>query len=242
MTNISMLEFNRIIQGAALADSPEQQVQLIVNAISEVVATDVCSLYRQNANKDMALIASHGLAKGHPFIIPANQGLVGRVAQSRQSINLINPDELADYYYVAGSNEEQFHSFCGVPLVQRGDVIGVLVVQSRRPQALAPEQEAFLITLATHLALLMASLPAQLYQPLRPLLNDYRNGISGAPGIAIGKARVQRVAGLTKAAESTIEHTEEELEAWLALKSKVMAELRQERNIVEKPSATILRR
>lgn len=234
MTNISMLEFNRIIQGAALADSPEQQVQLIVDAISEVVATDVCSLYRQNANKDMALIASHGLAKGHPFIIPANQGLVGRVAQSRQSINLINPDELADYYYVAGSNEEQFHSFCGVPLVQRGDVIGVLVVQSRRPQALAPEQEAFLITLATHLALLLASLPAQLYQPLRPLLNDYRNGISGAPGIAIGKARVQRVAGLTKAAESTIEHTEEELEAWLALKSKVMAELRHERNIVEK--------
>jgi signal transduction protein with GAF and PtsI domain len=120
MTNISMLEFNRIIQRAALADSAEEQVQLIVDAISDVVATDVCSLYRQNADKDMALIASHGLAKGHPFIIPANQGLVGRVAQSRHSINLINPDELADYYYVAGSNEEQFHSFCGVPLVQRG--------------------------------------------------------------------------------------------------------------------------
>ncbi|UVW35894.1 phosphoenolpyruvate--protein phosphotransferase [SAR92 clade bacterium H455] len=233
MTNISMLEFNRIIQGAALAESAEQQVQLIVDAISEVIATDVCSLYRQNANKDMALIASHGLAQGHPFIIPANQGLVGRVAQSRHSINLINPDELADYYYVAGSNEEQFHSFCGVPLVQRGDVIGVLVVQSRRPQALAPEQEAFLTTLATHLALLLASLPAQLCQPSRPLLNDYRNGISGAPGIAIGRARVRRAAGLANAAESTAEHIEQELDAWRALKSRVMAELKQERHIVE---------
>jgi len=233
MTNISMLEFNRIIQGAALADSAEQQVQLIVDAISEVVSTDVCSLYRQNADNDMALIASHGLAQGHPFIIPANQGLVGRVAQSRHSINLINPDELADYYYVAGSNEEQFHSFCGVPLVQRGDVIGVLVVQSRRPQALAPEQEAFLTTLATHLALLLASLPAQLCQPSRPLLNDYRNGISGAPGIAIGRARVRRAAGLANAVESTTEQIEAELDAWLALKSRVMAELKQERHIVE---------
>ncbi|ETN93035.1 Phosphoenolpyruvate-protein phosphotransferase [Gammaproteobacteria bacterium MOLA455] len=233
MTNISMLEFNRIIQGAALADSAEQQVQLIVDAISEVVATDVCSLYRQNADKDMALIASHGLAKGHPFIIPANRGLVGRVAQSRHSINLINPDELADYYYVAGSNEEQFHSFCGVPLVQRGDVIGVLVVQSRRPQALAPEQEAFLTTLATHLALLLASLPAQLCQPSRPLLNDYRTGISGAPGIAIGRARVRRAAGLANAVESTTEQIDAELDAWLALKSRVMAELKQERHIVE---------
>jgi signal transduction protein with GAF and PtsI domain len=81
MTQNSTLALNRIIQLAAQAGSAEEQVQLIVDAISDVVASDECSLYRLNPNNDMALIASHGLAKGHPFIIPANRGSVGRVAR-----------------------------------------------------------------------------------------------------------------------------------------------------------------
>lgn len=231
MTKNAILELNRIIQGAAQAGSAEEQVQLIVDAISDVIATDVCSLYRQNADKDMALIASHGLAKGHPFIIPVNRGLVGRVAQSRHSINVINPERLPDYYYVAGSNEEQFHSFCGVPLVHRGDVIGVLVVQSRRAESLAAEQEAFLTTLATHLALLLASLPAQL--SATPQLNNRRQGISGAPGIAIGKASIRQKAGLASVMDTPCEHIGEELAQWLTLKAIVIDELKEERLIVE---------
>ncbi|MGK0500605.1 MAG: phosphotransferase system enzyme I (PtsI)/phosphotransferase system enzyme I (PtsP), partial [Oceanicoccus sp.] len=233
MIKNSMLELNRIIHGAAQAASTQEQVQLIVDAISDVIATDVCSLYRQTGDKEMALIASHGLAKGHPFIIPANQGLVGRVAQSRHSINVIDPEELPDYYYVAGSNEEQFHSFCGVPLVHRGDVIGVLVVQSRRAESLATEQEAFLTTLAMHLALLLASLPTLLSQQARPLQNDYRQGISGAPGIAIGSASVRQAAGLAMVIESNGENSDDELAHWSRLKATVIDELKRERQVVE---------
>lgn len=234
LTKNPMLELNRIIQKAAQAGSAEEQVQLIVDAISDVIATDVCSLYRQNSDKNMALIASHGLAKGHPFIIPANRGLVGIVAQSRHSINVINPEKLPDYYYVAGSNEEQFHSFCGVPLVHRGDVVGVLVVQSRRAEALATEQEAFLTTLATHLALLLVSLPAQLSEHAAPLLNDYRHGISGAPGIAIGKASVRQAAGLARVMEAHCENIDAELAHWSRLKTRVIDELKRERQVVER--------
>ena len=233
MIKNSMLELNRIIHGAAQAASTQEQVQLIVDAISDVITTDVCSLYRQTSDKAMALIASHGLAKGHPFIIPANQGLVGRVAQSRHSINVIHPEELPDYYYVAGSNEEQFHSFCGVPLVHRGDVIGVLVVQSRRAESLATEQEAFLTTLAMHLALLLASLPTHLSQQPGPLQNDYRQGISGAPGIAIGRASVRQAAGLAMVMESNGESIDDELAHWLRLKAMVIDELKRERRVVE---------
>jgi phosphoenolpyruvate-protein phosphotransferase len=231
MTKNSMLELNRIIQLAAQAGSAEEQVQLIVDAISDVVASDVCSLYRQNPDNDMALIASHGLAKGHPFIIPANQGLVGRVAQSRHSLNLIHPEKFPDYYYVAGTNEEQFHSFCGVPLIHRGNVIGVLVVQSRRAESLATEQEAFLTTLASHLALLLASLPVQLSG--KPRLNDRRHGISGAPGIAIGKASIRQSEGLASVMDVPCENIENELAQWLALKAIVIAELKEERVVVQ---------
>ncbi|MGK0500454.1 MAG: phosphotransferase system enzyme I (PtsI)/phosphotransferase system enzyme I (PtsP), partial [Oceanicoccus sp.] len=233
MIKNSMLELNRIIQGAAQAASTQEQVQLIVDAISDVVATDICSLYRQTDDEAMELIASHGLAKGHPFIIPANQGLVGRVAQSRHSINVIHPDEHPDYYYVAGCNEEQFHSFCGIPLVHRGDVIGVLVVQSRRAESLATEQEAFLTTLAMHLALLLASLPSQLSLQPRLLQNDYRQGISGAPGIAIGSASVRQAAGLARVMESNGENIDDELAHWSRLKTTVINELKRERQVVE---------
>ncbi len=234
MPKTSLLELNRIIQGAALAESTEEHVQLIVDAVSDVIGTDVCSLYRQNVNKDMVLMASHGLAKGHPIIIPANQGLVGRVTQSRHSMNVINPATLPDYYFVAGSNEEQFHSFCGVPLVHRGEVIGVLVVQSRRAESLATEQEAFLTTLATHLALLLASLPAQTAQQAKIVLNDYRLGISGSPGIAIGKASVRQGAGLHNIKESNCDDIDAELTHWLDLKTEVIEALKHERQLVEK--------
>mgnify|MGYP003672941726 CR=1 FL=1 len=56
MPKTSLLELNRIIQGAALAKSTEEHVQLIVDAVSDVIATDVCSLYRQTAEKDMELV------------------------------------------------------------------------------------------------------------------------------------------------------------------------------------------
>ena len=210
MPKTSLLELNRIIQGAALAKSTEEHVQLIVDAVSDVIATDVCSLYRQTAEKDMELVASHGLAKGHPIIIPANQGLVGRVTQSRHSINVINPASLPDYYFV-----------------------GVLVVQSRRAESLATEQEAFLTTLATHLALLLASLPTKTAQQAKRLLNDYRLGISGAPGIAIGKASVRQAAGLNAVKESNSDNIDAELAQWLKLKSAVIEVLKHERQLVE---------
>ena len=61
MGDNAMLELTRIIQNAALETSPEDQVQVIVDAISDLIAVDVCSLYRQSSNQDMVLIASHGL-------------------------------------------------------------------------------------------------------------------------------------------------------------------------------------
>ena len=231
MTSPTLIELTRIIQRAAHAGSTEEQVQLIVDAISDVIATDVCSLYRQTPDGDMVLIASHGLTRGHPIVIPANHGLVGRVVQSRHSINLSNPEEHPDYYYVPGSNEERYHSFCGVPLVHKGSVIGVLVVQSQHAETLAMEQEAFLSTLGTHLASLVTSLPIQ-FSP-EPAQSKHRQGISGAPGIAIGIASVRRLDELASVSESPCKDIPTALAQWSSLKALVTDELKRERNVVE---------
>ena len=237
MTKNTLLELHHIIQGAARASSTEEQVQLVVDAISDLIGSDVCSLYQKNANNDMQLIASHGLVKVHPVIIPKDKGLVGLVAQTLNTVNIIDPEEHTNYYYVTDSNEERMHNFCGVPLVFHGEVIGVLVVQSFQAEVLAAEQEALLSTLATHLALLVASLPIEINNA--PDANHShegfysKKGISGAPGIAIGKAYLRQSAGLGSVMESHCQNIEEELTQWSELKIIVRSELEGERQVLE---------
>ena len=231
MNNV-MLELTRITQEVAQAETPEAQVNMIVDAISEVIQIDVCSLYIKNENNDMALLASHGLTSHLPVIIPMGKGIVGLVVQSRHTINIIDPEKHPDYFYVAQSNEEIFHSYCGVPLVFRGDVIGVLTVQSCKPVKLGSEQEAFLTTLASHLALLAPNLPKQkMHKSNHNLRYD---GISGASGIAIGAARLSLSVHIMDAPEKHSENPAQELIHWHELHSMVVAEIQRERNTVEK--------
>lgn len=231
MGNNAMLELTRIIQNVVLATSPEDQVQMIVDAISDVIALDVCSLYRQSGNGDMVLIASHGLVAAEKVVIPENQGLVGRVVRMRHSVNITEPTEHPDFYYVPGSAEEMYHSFCGVPLVLHGDIIGALVVQSRRPELLKAEQEALLTTLAAHLALLINALP----EPKLPRApsNERYVGISGAPGLAIGRIHLLNEDGLSTVSESSCDNPKQELKEWKVLKKATLDDLEQERKSVK---------
>lgn len=231
MGDNAMLELTRIIQNAALETSPEDQVQVIVDAISDLIAVDVCSLYRQSSNQDMVLIASHGLVAPEKVVIPASQGLVGRVVKMRHSVNIKEPTQQPDFYYVPNSKEELFHSFCGVPLVYHGGIIGVLVVQSRRAELLSAQQEALLTTLAAHLALLILALP----EPKLPRAprNQRYFGISGAPGLAIGKVHLLDDDGLSTVRESTCKNPANELKEWQALKQATLEDLEQEREAVQ---------
>ena len=230
MKNV-ILELTRISQEVAQAETPETQVQMIVDAISDVIQIDVCSLYLKNINNDMELLANHGLAANLPIVIPEGKGIVGLVVQSKRTINMINPEKHTDYFYVAQSNEEKFHSFCGVPLVFRGEVVGVLAVQSCMPVKLDSEQEAFLTTLASHLALLVPNLPK--IRTSETNSNIRYDGISGASGIAIGAARLSLSVHIMDVPEKYSENSTQELALWHELHTSVAAEIQHERDTVE---------
>lgn len=230
--NNFMLELTRITHKAALAETPREQVQLIVSAITEAIDIDVCTIYRRNVDGDMYLLATHGLANRHPIIIPQNIGLVGLVAKSKHTINIIEPAEHADYYFVRQSDEVELHSFCGAPLVHHGEVIGVLVVQSRKAVLLDQEQEAFISTLAAHLALLLSGMPLEKGKDSK--YNQRSTGICGASGTAIGEIQLVKSAHLMDFPDSHADDPQHELAQWLELKKTVAAEVQQERNAVEK--------
>ena len=140
--NNSILNLVEIVQNASLLTSTTEQIQNIVDSVCKAIQVDVCSLYRMDSDEQMVLLASHGLTVNHPIKIPAGRGLVGLVASTRHPLNIDDAATHPDYYYVALSKEENFHSFCGVPLVRRGEVIGILVAQREKAEKLDSESEA----------------------------------------------------------------------------------------------------
>jgi len=232
MTTNALHKLTQIVQRANQANSAREQVQVIVDSISHELSIDVCSLYRQLEDRTMVLLASHGLAANHPVVIPHAAGIVGQVVKLKHSINIINPEHHPDYYYVPTSREELFHSFCGVPIIYHGEVIGVLVVQSQKAEQLPSEQEAILTTLAAHLSLLINALPNRDIKN-RPV-NEVKKGISGSSGIAIGIVKTVVNERLNQVVESNCDDIGDEFKKWHTLKSTVSQDLINEQLILEK--------
>lgn len=215
----------RIIQKITHEESPTEQVRLIVDSISQVAGTDVCSLYRKNADGDLALLASHGLEVNHPLVIPADKGLVGLVARSRHPINVAEAARHEAFYYVPDSLEERFASFCGVPLVQAGKVIGVLTVQRTRAEKISDAQEAFLVTLASQLALIIAQIPPETQKPHK---SQHYQGLPAAPGVALGNILICESGLLNDVPDSQCDDPRAESKKWHRLLASVVEDVKRE--------------
>lgn len=224
-----LLELTRIVQAAAQAGSGAAQVELIVESIHRAIGVDVCSLYISQPDHSMLLAASHGLdprSVGHA-LLPEGTGLVGLAARSRHPVNVAEAAAHPDFRYVAETHEENFHSFCGVPLVRAGEVIGVLVVQSREARLMSEEELAFLVTLSTQLALVLPADPAVIsttYSATQRL-----RGVKGAAGVGIGKAWICDRDDLYSVPDKPCEDIEASLRQWQDLLQQVSAEVEEER-------------
>jgi phosphoenolpyruvate-protein phosphotransferase len=226
-------ELARIVQTVAIADQPVEQVNLVVESISTSMAVDVCSLYLANEYGEMLLLASHGLAAAavRQIKIPAGKGLVGLVAASRHPVNLADAESHPAFYYVPETEEERFHSFCGVPLVHSGKAIGVLVVQGREIRQFSLEEEGFLVTLAAHLALLLANSPLASNPAVGQ--GERISGIRGAPGIGIGYSQLCDHGELYAVANAPCDDIGAALDDWHELLELVRADIEREQLAIE---------
>ena len=225
----TLQELTRIVQAAAQADQTEDQVKLIVEAIHRAIRVDVCSLYIAAADGTMALVASRGLdpqAVGYSRLAPG-RGLVGRVAQSRHPINVADAASHPDFCYLAETREDEFRSFCGVPVVRAGAVIGVLVVQSRERRVMSADEQAFLVTLSTQLALVLPPEPLAAHTPANTLRRV--RGVKGAPGTGIGSAWLCETVDLYAVPDRPCEDPAATIDEWHRLLAKVSADMDKER-------------
>jgi len=223
-----ILELTRIVQAAAEADTPSAQVAVIVDSIQHYMGLDVCSLYLADERGDMALLASRGLdqAAVGSVRIPAGQGLVGLVAQSRHPINIANAAQHPAFYRVAKTQEEQFSSFFGVPIVRTGVVIGVLVAQSREARVLSADEAAVLVTLGSQLALVVAT--ESIWQDINKSNTRTLSGIKGASGIGIGQVKLCNDVDLYSVTDGPCEDVVATLSDWRDLVQTVLADVQRE--------------
>lgn len=187
----------RIIQLVNAAPDLNQALEIIVGHVAGTVGVDVTSVYLTDAERmQYVLMATQGLRKDAVGKVRLNpgEGLVGMVVEREEPVNLDDAPSHPNYRYIAETGEQPYHGFLGVPIIQHGKVLGVLVVQQRKIRKFGEEEEAFLVTLAAQLAgaITHAGASGEMSQLLDKTgeVSVALKGLPGASGVAIGQAMV----------------------------------------------------
>jgi starch phosphorylase len=134
---------------------PADTLMNVVALIATRFRTDVCSAYLLEPDRsNLVLAASLGL---HPRCIgtlrmPLSEGLVGLVAEQVMPVAVDDVKKHPRFKYFKDSGEEEYHSFLGVPLIDRGLLQGVLVVQTKDARIFREDEIRMLVEAANQVA------------------------------------------------------------------------------------------
>lgn len=117
--------------------------------------------------------SSHGgqnmLARGHRLRV-GEEGIVGYVTGQGEARVALDVGE--DAVYFDNPDMPETRSEMALPLMARGEIIGALDVQSKKPQAFSSEDIAVLQTMATQIALAISN--ARLFQRVQAIADAER--------------------------------------------------------------------
>ena len=131
----------------------------IARLIQARFKSDVCSVYLMSADRiHLVLSATMGL---HPSSIGKirmrlSEGLVGLVGERLQPQVVADAPAHPRFKYFSDSGEELYRSFLGAPMVDRGLLQGVLVVQTIEPRVFTTDEVQMVAAAAAQLAPLIS--------------------------------------------------------------------------------------
>lgn len=162
--------------GALIARSHDLQATLeeITKVIAERIGADVCSLYLFDAKeRRLTLWATTGLERAAigKVSMRVEEGLSGLVIERMEPVAVTDAMTHPRNKYFPETGEERFHSFLGLPIVDKRGPLGVLVVQSRTRRRFSRTEVRLLKTIASHVSGIIVQ--AQLLESLK---NKEREG------------------------------------------------------------------
>jgi glycogen phosphorylase len=134
-----------------LAEASGKPAETLMNVVALIAArakTDVCSVYLLEPDRaNMVLAATVGLRPEciGTLRLTLNEGLAGLVAQQVRPVAVGQVASHPRFKYFREAGEDSYQSFLGVPIVDRGVLQGVLVVQTVQARTF-PEDEIRMLT------------------------------------------------------------------------------------------------
>lgn len=150
----------QITQEVASEPDLTKAMALLVQHIRRTTEADCCSLYLlDDFRKRYRLMASDGLAQSAvgKATLRADEGLVGVVGSTNEILNLADASSHPNFKYLPDVGEDEYLSFLGVPILNQGTTLGVLVIQSKIKQLFGEQEESFMVTLAAQIGSIIVS-------------------------------------------------------------------------------------
>lgn len=150
-----VLTLDEIANLAAEGGQPAETLTNVVALIAKRFRTDVCSAYLLEPDRaNLVLAATLGLRREciGSLRMGVHEGLAGLVAEQVRPVAVEDVKNHPRFKYFREAGEDDYKSFLGVPLVERGILQGVLVVQTIAPRVFGEEDIRMLTEAATQVA------------------------------------------------------------------------------------------
>ena len=191
-----------------------ETLKSIVLLVQSRVKSDVCSIYLiDDYEEELVLKATIGLNQSAINNVKINvyEGLVGECVRMKQTIAASIAKEHPAFKYIPETKEENYTSLLATPLFDRGKVIGVLVIQTKKKHDFDPAEIKLLNTIAGQVSLVIVN--AKLLEFINSQKEDLQKekqdveelirrkksvnlrltGISSSKGVAVGYAHYYKV-------------------------------------------------
>ena len=149
---LTLEEISRLVSHSG---NPTETLTNIVKLIRARFAIDVCSVYLLEPDRaTLVLAATVGLRPESVGRVRMrlSEGLAGLVAETVAPQLVEDATQHPRFKYFREAGEDPYHGFLGVPLIDRGLLQGVLVVQTVEPRVFSQDAVRMLTTAGTQLA------------------------------------------------------------------------------------------
>jgi signal transduction protein with GAF and PtsI domain len=139
---------------------PAEALARVVNLIAKRFEADVCSVYLLEPDRaTLVLAATVGLRPQciGTLRMALNEGLAGLVAEEVYPIAVERVQNHPRFKHFHEAGEEDYQSFLGVPLIDRGVLQGVLIVQTLQQRVFTGEEVRTLVDMAAQLGPLVSA-------------------------------------------------------------------------------------
>jgi glycogen phosphorylase len=136
-------------------NKPAETLSHVVALIARRFRTDVCSAYLLEPDRaNLVLAATLGLRKQAvgSLRLSLHEGLTGLVAEQVRPVAVSQVQSHPRFKYFTEAGEDAYNSFLGVPLIDRGVLQGVLVVQTTEERTFREEEIRLLTEAAAQVA------------------------------------------------------------------------------------------